>query len=470
MPFYLRLSAPLAAATLLLLVGCHTGSVHDDEYTMVAHALDYTHASISQQEEPAGPVAQELAGPHPVEEYLAYALANNPEIQAARRRVDAAAERIPQAESLDDPMLQTGFFPEPVQTAAGQQQFSLSASQRFPWPGKLRQRAAAAEAEVEIAQAHLDAVELDVTEQLRLAYYELYFLQRAVEITQTNREIVESYVPIAKEKSLEPDATQHDLLRAQLEVLNVDNELLQLKESLQTAQARLARVLAISPETDLRALAELQDQPIPQEIARLYEQAVEARPELRAQLAAVHRDRHHIELAELDYYPDVTTGLTWIDTADHGISPVANGRDSFLVGLGVNLPIYRRRLDSGLREAVAQTAADARQYDALRDRTREQVKDLFSRVEYDQELLMLFREEIVPTAEDTLNLSETAYTVGQVDIEQLINNWEQLLKFQLMQQRLEARLRQNLASLERVVGGSLQQPSELEDAAPEGPR
>ena len=51
------------------------------------------------------PVASHLAGPQPVEVYVAYGLAQNPDVQAAKHRVRAAAERVPQAASLPDPML-----------------------------------------------------------------------------------------------------------------------------------------------------------------------------------------------------------------------------------------------------------------------------------------------------------------------------------------------------------------------------
>jgi hypothetical protein len=43
--------------------------------------------------------------------------------------------------------------------------------------------------------------------------------------------------------------------------------------------------------------------------------------------------------------------------------------------------------------------------------------------------------------------------VGDVDFLQLIDNWQQLLRFQIAQHRLESQLFQTLATLERVVGG-----------------
>ena len=129
----------------------------------------------------------ELAGIHAIEDYLAVAMAQNPEIQAARKRVEALENRVPQASSLEDPTLGVTFFPEQVETAAGQQQLLITASQRFPWLGKLQLRGDRAEAEADIARADLVATELDVGEQVRLSYCYLYYLQRALHITEENR-------------------------------------------------------------------------------------------------------------------------------------------------------------------------------------------------------------------------------------------------------------------------------------------
>ena len=50
------------------------------------------------------PVATDLEGPHPVHEYIAFALQQNPEVQAARKRVEAFAYQVPVAASLPDPI------------------------------------------------------------------------------------------------------------------------------------------------------------------------------------------------------------------------------------------------------------------------------------------------------------------------------------------------------------------------------
>jgi outer membrane protein TolC len=120
--------------------------------------------------------------------------------------------------------------------------------------------------------------------------------------------------------------------------------------------------------------------------------------------------------------------------------------------MSVNLPIYHKRMDAGVREAETQAVASAREYDALKDQTMQEVKDLFTKAKSEQELLRLFREDIIRKAKMTLDQSIRAYRVQEVDFLQMIDNWRQLLRFHITEAQLESQLRQTLASLDRVVG------------------
>ncbi len=440
------------SAIVAFAVGCRAANqVHDREFASDMHRV-YQARTL-----PLGtalsPVVNELGGPHPVDTYIRHALTQNPDIQAARKQVEATAFRVPQASSLQDPVLKISAYPEPVQTAAGPQELSMNVSQKFPWFGKLRAGADMAESSTNVARAQLAAVELLIIEDVKLAYYKLYFIQQSIRITEADRTLLVDLTKIAESKYRTGTTSQQDVLLAQLEVSDLEAQLIRLRQELRSAQARLARRLHISPDTRVLALDKLPVEQMPSDLYLLYAKAIEARPELHAQLAAIRRDRSAVERAKLDYYPDPTLGLTWIDTAKAGLSPVANGRDAVLLGVGFNMPIYRKRIEAGVREAEAQTVADTRRYDSLKDRTEEQVKDFFVRAQSQQELLLLFNEDIIPKADQTLRVSASAYQQGEVDFLQLIDNWRQLLKFQLSEQRLQSQLRQTLASLERVVGG-----------------
>jgi outer membrane protein TolC len=452
----------LAGAALAALGGCHApGAIRDPEYAPLAAVPPAVIVSEASVVSATMPQVQSLAGPHPVDEYVAFALAQNPQVQAQRKRVEAAAMRVPQAASLKDPMLDaTGFpfFPNVPQTASGRKTVDLMASQDVPWPGKLGTQAEMAEAEANMARAELVAAELEVVEQVKRAYYELYFVQKSIEISEESRRLAVHLRELVEPK-VKTGASVQDLYLVELQVLNIDNDLLRLRQELESGQARLARLLHVSPDTPLRALPTLPEAAPSGELQQLYRQAILARPELHAQLAAVGRDRLATDLARLQYYPDMKFAFGWGEmTTSKALAPTADGIDDLSIGLSANIPIYRRRLDAGVREAEANAVASAREYDNLRDRTQEEVKDLFAQAASQQAMLQLFRRDIVPKAEQTLELSFPAYTVGKVDVLQLIDNWQQLLRYQIAQQRLEAQLRQTLATLERVVGGILPSP------------
>ncbi|MCA9087999.1 MAG: TolC family protein [Planctomycetaceae bacterium] len=443
-----------ALGLLCVLTGCRSGQqVRDPEYAHLSRETYHATVTPFSAHATIAPVDSRLEGPHSVEEYVQVALQQNPEVQAARKRMESLAHKVPVAASLPDPMLTVTAQPAPVQTAAGEQQFILSASQKLPWAGKLDTQAAVAEAQTNVGRAQLASVELATIAKVKRAYYELYFLQHAIVVTESQQQLLGEIRDVANTRYKTGRTSQQDVLRADLEISKVENDLIQLRQQLASGRARLARLLHIAPESRVEAVASLPDELLPQNLAALQQQAVAARPELHAALATVFRDQHAANLARLDYKPDVTLGFSWIDVADGGLAKSANGQDALLLTAGINLPVYKKRLDSSLRSAEAGAVASARNYDALKDGTLEEVTDLFARTNSHQQMLTLFEEDILPKARQTLQVSSQAYNVGEVDFLQLIDNWQQLLRYEVNYRRLEANLRQSLAELEQVVGG-----------------
>jgi outer membrane protein TolC len=248
------------------------------------------------------------------------------------------------------------------------------------------------------------------------------------------------------------EVTQQDVLQVQVALSRLDSELINFHQQKESAQAKLARLLHVSPETKPEAMDSLPPEQTVQDIQRFYELAIEARPELHAQLATIEKDRRSACLAELNNYPDLTLGFNWIATSGDGISPVANGDDAFMLTLGMNLPVYKKRIDAGVREAQTRALSNARKYDRLKDEAMEGVADLFAKIKGQQENLRLFRNDIIPKQKLTLEQSIDDYQVGKVDFLQMIDNWRQLLRFHIAEKRFETDLQQTMAALARQVG------------------
>jgi len=93
-------------STAFLLVGCKAANeVRDPDYRLVARSMSQARNSPDPVADAISPINSQLAGPHSVEEYIRFALVQNPDIQAARKRLEAFAHQVPVAAGLQDPLL-----------------------------------------------------------------------------------------------------------------------------------------------------------------------------------------------------------------------------------------------------------------------------------------------------------------------------------------------------------------------------
>ena len=455
---FMRCLSLALVTAVFAIAGCLSAPPPQPQYAETAHKVQLASASYELQTPATLPIEDVLDGPHPVEVYVQIALERNPEVLAAQQRVSAEAQVIPQVTALDDPMLSDTFWPindHALQTAAGRIPNTLSVSQKFPWLGKLRVRGEIAEQETKIALTQLAEAQLKVIEDVHLAYYEIYYNQQAISITEESEELLQQLVRFA-EVRFRTGGSQQDVLRAQLELDRLRDRLITLGRELRLSQADLAAILHTSPDTEPGAEESLVMPQTPEVIDRLYESAVKCRPELQGRLHAIVRDERKRELAALEYYPDVRAGIGWSAvTREDALAGNANGNDNINFMVEINIPLWRDKLRAGVREAEHRTLESARRYDATRDDTFRQIRRQIAQIDAFERQITLFRESIIPRAEQTLNVSIADYRVGKVDFLQIIDNWTELLVLQTQLARLQANLGQSLASLERAVGCQL---------------
>lgn len=410
---------------------------------------------LPQPQDPQG--LAPFPGPVDWKPLVGYALANNPEIQAARWRARALGAQVPQAASLPDPQLVTTVFLEEIQTAAGPQEMAMSLSQKLPWFGKQALRSEVAYHQAMAAYAELAATELSVVEQVKRAYFDVYYLQRAIDETRRLRPRLEDVITVVRSRyeTNAPGVGLESVLQAEIELSKLQTDLIRFEQDKAKAQAQLVAVLHLAPAARIEPAAELDRSEPAQKASLLIGLAESVQPELVARRREYCRDRSSIDLACRDYWPDVTVGLNYNEIGSSGLSPVANGRDAFSIGVGVNLPIYHKRLDAAVREARYQAASSARRYSSARDRLRSEIQTLYAQFEEHDRVLKVLESEIVPRAAQALELSVESYRTGRREFQQMIDAYRTLLQYRIDLHRREALREQALASLERAVGTAI---------------
>ncbi|WP_435011031.1 TolC family protein [Tundrisphaera lichenicola] len=444
-------------------VGCALPAPRPEYLEVVRELHSATHQPVGTEAITPGPppTPLELLGARPVDDFIRRALSENRSVQAARFNVLAFRSRIPQVTALEDPMVSNTIYPipsvAPQYSLMGYNPYNLMLSQQFPWFGTLGLRGQAAEKEVEVALAELAAAELEAVASVKRAYLDLYFNQRAEAILTENRRLAGDFVIIASERYKTGGVGQQDVLRAEVAVDELDRELIRVRQGMVSARADLARQLHVDPDSELRTMPDLPLEAVPDELDRLYRLATAARPELKGRLAAIARDERAVELALKRYKPNVTVGLSYMDMekTNAATPTTASGAPNVGLFVGFNLPIYQQKLAAGVSEAQARTVADAKLYEAERDSTYREIKDLITQANSHKSIAELFRSSILPKSRQALEASTSEYRVGNVDYVSLITAWREVLQVELQLAQVETELGKALASLERAVGCQL---------------
>ncbi|MCA9134614.1 MAG: TolC family protein, partial [Planctomycetales bacterium] len=402
------------------------------------------------------PLDSAAASAQPVDYFVSLALSNHPKIHAARHRVAAATQVIPQVSSLPDPMFNNTFMPihdQALQTAGGRVAHQFGLSQGVPWPEKLHTKAAIASREVQMAQAEVERIEREITEAVRLAYYELWFATRAIAIIGETRELVDDLTQVAAAR-YRSGGSQQDVLRAQLEADRLLEQVVTLTRQKEASQADLATLVQQPVALLPAAIEELPLSNVPEQLDALLVRAEQCSPELRAIAWEIQRDRQKQKLACLQKYPDLQVGLNYsiIDDNHRVLSPVANGHDNIGFTLGTTLPIWREKIDAGVREAAHRTNSSTRRWEAERDVLYGKLRRLLAQADAFTEQREIYQTRLVPRTEDTLKLAIADYRGKRTDFFTVIETYRELLVFETQLARIDASLAGTVAQIERTVG------------------
>jgi outer membrane protein TolC len=404
-----------------------------------------------------GPDLSELNGPQPVDVFIRRALAENRTVQAAYHNVQSLKNRIPQVMTLDDPVASNSVFPipsvAPQYYLMGYNPYNLTLAQQFPWFGTLRLRGEAAERDVQVALAELAAAQLDTVAAVKRAYYSLYASMKIAEILAQNREVLEDFRAIARER-LATGGTQQDVLRSEILISELDREVANNQQGIAAARAALARQLHLRADAELRTLPQVALDSVPVEIDRLNRLAEVARPELQGRLAAIARDEKTVELARKRFYPNVTLGLTYMDMTKTNaeVPKPASGSPNVGLFVGFNLPVHQHKYQAGVFEAQERAIADVKLFEAQRDETLSEIQDLMVQAKVQQNVLNLLRESIRPRTRESLKLARSDYAKSNVDYATVLSALRETLQIEIQIVQVEAELGKALASLERAVG------------------
>jgi outer membrane protein, heavy metal efflux system len=388
----------------------------------------------------------EANSPQTLTEYLAYAALHNAGLKAAFEEWKAAVEQIPQAKALPDPKFTYDYFTQQIMT---RQQSGIM--QTFPWFGKIAARTDAAAAAANAAQKRYEAKKLQLFSEVKQAFYEYAYVAGATRVARENLELMRHFEEVARTKHLTAAATHPDLIRAQIEVAKLENEVVTLERSRIPIIARLNAVLNHPADAPLLWPRAEPGPPVKVDRSVLTAALKNRNPELQAMGFDVERLDKEVAVAQRNFYPDIGLGAEWMQMPASG-----GGSDTDVrVGVELNLPIWRSSYGAGELQARALARRGRYEKKDLENSLAARMERALYEFENSGRQVRLYDEALVPKAQELIGASEAAYMAGSIDFLNLISAQQTLLQFRLERERSWADQQQRLAELEMLVGAEL---------------
>ena len=389
------------------------------------------------------------------------AVERNPKLKAARANWQATIERYPQVTALPDPMLMYSYFARSVETRVGPQRHRLGFSQSFPYPGTLDAVGRVTLKEIEIQRVKYEQVVRDLIVDLKLAYHELAYLQRAWQITEQNQKLLNHILKIANTRYASGEATLNDVLKAQSQLAQLSYDLILVRELEEVEKANINALLSVSSTISLGPPAPIAYTVLDMPVADLERQALARRQELQIADLMIQKAAEAIKLAELKTKPMFKLELMTVETGD-ALMPHAldSGKNPISMGVGISIPWSSSKNRSQIRESELNRSTAVENKRLMEDLMLANLKRLYFRLENARRLVDLYENSLIPQAEQAMEVAETWHQEGTKSIAGLLETQSVWLNFNLARLRATTDYQQNLARLERLVGGSILEEEE----------
>ena len=388
---------------------------------------------------------------------IAEALDHHPALQATKLQAEALQHGVGPAGSLSDPTIRLDLNNVPTSDwdfsstpMSGRQ---LGISQRLPWPGlrAARERVAMAAAAAGAARA-VDG-EAQIVHDVKHAWFDLAFLDRAIAITGRNEELLADFVRIAKTKYAVGGGLQQDVLKAQVSQSVLQERLIILRAKRRQAEATLNAAVNRNLDTPVAAPLKLPTTRLPFDAHELEALALQ-----QPALAALGHDVEGWEsvaaVARLEARPDFELSAAY-RKRDFSNDPVA-GSDFVSAAITVSIPVWRGRKEQELAVAArlnAQATQSARQ--ALVLQIKLDIRRRYLQLEGHRERHRWLRTAIIPQAQQALSASLAGYQVDQVDFLTLLDSQVNLLDYEVDAYGHRTEAEKILAQIEMAVGTRL---------------
>ena len=354
--------------------------------------------------------------PLTVSQLVEIAIEANPQVRSARYRYDAAAHSIKQTVAPNDPVF-TYTNSDSVKSPVGRaalREFNVSES--FQFPGKALHQRDQAVRSAEIAHLMLVATIRDVRAATETAYFQLVLDSSLAAVNDENVRNLDTVVRVAETAYSGSKVAQTDVISSEFDLAAAR----QLQRQYLIAQANdettLNLLLNRPVGSPLSVDRTLRVEALNARLDALIDRAYAMRQEILEAALAERNMNSALYLAKMEYLPDFTLAVQYDDYLVPSFAPKPNQKRDWSAVVGFNMPIFFwLKQDEDVARAKANLQAARSDLSLIRIQTAAAVAILFRTAQFAYESTILYRDSLIPLAQQNFRVALTAYQSGKID-------------------------------------------------------
>lgn len=345
------------------------------------------------------------------------ALSQSPELKSIHAKSQALKQASIADGQFSDPKFWLGAMNVPVNTFSFNQeamtQVQLGLQQSFPRGRSLHYRSKQKEqlshSEFQMAQA----TNSQVIQSVRLIWLNLYYWMQAKKIVYGQKKVFRHLVKVTESMLANNQAQQKDVIRAQLELTDLDNKIIEINQQIDTVRAQLARWIGPKLAAQAKPTRLPRWKNPPSHVSM--QEIIKRHPELKAYQAKVAASLNGMKWAEQQYIPGFTVGVAY--GLRQGRNDNGTSRPDFLTAqVNMDLPIFPHNRQSRTLQSSKDTlTASEEDLHSRYRQLREILGSQYAAWKEQRKSAGLYRRRLVPEAKQYAEATMTAYQNAQTD-------------------------------------------------------
>ncbi len=324
-------------------------------------------------------------------------------------------------------------------------EYNVVVGQPVEWPALRAARQRVADLGLATASVGMLETRLNLTSQVKVAFYDLLLAQQDANLARQNLETVEGVARIVRARVKSGEAPQFESIKAEVEVLKARQQLARADNLVRINRVAVDTLTGGALGPSYLVHGEFRVLPRDLQIEWLMTRMMDQHPTVQRLLKSVEQSDWKIEFERQARVPTVTVnGSYWREM----------GREAFQGGLSIPMPLWYRR-----QGEIAASLGAKRRDEAELLRTRNElgraVYQHYQDVRTTAELIDVFDKGLLKQAQEALRLAQFSFQQGASSLLEVLD--AQRVQRQILLDYALARhdLSVSLARLEQAVGGVL---------------